>query len=132
MYGWTYTMAGKQIDVYVVGENSLDGYVASTELKKITAISGSVGTSGSKITVEGWSAVSYQSSVLYNGISLHIYFTLGVLSNATVGKKALTSASTVMSTPTSISSSQMKFVDVLGVERTCTRKSSIDTTFTGE
>lgn len=131
LYGWTYTVSGTSYNVYVAGANNSSGLVVESTIKNITAKTGNVGASGSKITLDGYATGTYSSSATYNGVTLYIYNYAGVLSNAAVGKKGLVGSGMVMSPPTSISSTQMKFVDLFGTTRTCTRKSSIDTIFTG-
>lgn len=131
LYGWTCTVSGTSYDVYVAGANNSSGMVVESAFRNITAKTGNVGASGGEITLEGGAAGTYSSSATYNGVTLYIYTYAGVLSNAAVGKKGLIGSGIVMRPPSSISSTQMKFVDMFGTTRTCTRKSSIDKVFTG-
>lgn len=138
MYG--YDWSGQNI--YLIGTNNTSGFIAESISGAITGKSGNVGVQGSTLTISGTtytynpSAYPFVSTITANGVVLYLYYNsngalLGVKSDVATGKKGLiASLLTGFIHPSSVTSTKMTWNNGIGTA-TATRKSSIDTTFTG-
>lgn len=139
MYG--YDWAGS--NVYLIGTNNTSGFLVDNISDAITGKSGNVGIQGSTLTIGGTtytynpSTYPFVSTITVNGVVLYLYYDkntalLGVKSDIAIGRKGIIAGIfTGFSHPSSVTSTQIQWNNVLGTS-TASRKSSIDTTFTGE
>lgn len=64
---------------YLVGNNSTSGFIIYPSLSTLSAISGTLGTSGSKVTItnstipDGNDEYSYYKTITLNGVKVHLY-----------------------------------------------------------
>ena len=138
MYG--YDWAGT--NTYLIGTNNTSGFIVDGISGAITGKSGNVGVQGSTLTISGTtytynpSAYPFVSTITANGVVLYLYYNsngalLGVKSDVATGKKGIiASILTGFIHPSSVTSTKMTWNNGIGTS-TATRKSSIDTTFTG-
>ncbi len=74
-----YGYSGGNGNVYLLGSNSTSGVIIRESLSTLKTISGTLGASGSSITVDGDAAAeagtvyTYESTKTYNGIKLYLY-----------------------------------------------------------
>ena len=125
---------------YLLGSNSTSGFISidggidTDELPTLTNISGTLGTSGSKIRCNNVAVdCLYNSTKTYSGVKIYVYKNdsdfvdtyIFVIEDSIVGSKCAWCATANSYSPTSVTSNSMTYNS-----RTFTRASSYDKKFT--
>lgn len=117
LYGTTFNYAGNQLNGYLIGSWSTSGVLMpSRGTMAITSISGTLGTSGSKISAKysdselGVNDAVYNKTFTVNGIKVYLYYKSGsllddyalVIEKSKVGSIALDTFINSVTNPTSV------------------------------
>lgn len=79
VYGYAKNSDGSGVNLYLLGSNSTSGAIMAEDLTTLETISGTLGASGSIITVSGDPAVTsgdqftYYDTLTYNGVKVYMY-----------------------------------------------------------